>query len=120
MNAAASTTARTGPPMAGSTRGWVGWLLLALLAWVQIDLWFGKGNWPQTMRMERELAAAQQQLAASRERNARVSAEVSDLQEGLEMVEERARSELGMLRAHEVFVQIGDGARPAPVDPAPR
>jgi cell division protein FtsB len=119
MNAAVTTgQARPTPLLAGLARGWAGWLLLALLAWVQIDLWFGKGNWPQVMRMQRELATAQEQLAASRERNARVNAEVSDLQEGLEMVEERARGELGMLRAHEVFVQFGDG-RPRRADLAP-
>jgi cell division protein FtsB len=107
--------------LAGIPRAWGTGLLLALLAWVQIDLWFGKGNWPEVMRMERALAAAQATLAESRERNARVSAEVSDLQEGLEMVEEKARSELGMLRAHEVFVQIGDGgaAAPAAADTGP-
>lgn len=98
---------------AGLARNWSTGLLVLLLAWVQADLWFGKGNWPEAMRMEQALAAAQVALAESRERNARVAAEVSDLQEGLEMVEEKARSELGMLRAHEVFVQIGDGAAPA-------
>jgi cell division protein FtsB len=110
---------------AALARNWSTGLLVLLLAWVQVDLWFGKGNWPEAMRMEQALATAQATLAASRERNARVAAEVSDLQEGLEMVEEKARSELGMLRAHEVFVQIGDGAAPtAPTStaaaPAPR
>jgi cell division protein FtsB len=99
-------------------RHWGTALLVLLLAWVQLDLWFGKGNWPEAMRMERALAQAEASLAASRERNERVSAEVSDLQEGLEMVEEKARSELGMLRAHEVFVQFG--ARVPEPGPGPR
>jgi cell division protein FtsB len=97
---------RAADPFEKLSRHWGTAVLAALLAWVQLDLWIGKGNWPEAMRMERALEQAEAGLAASRERNGRVSAEVSDLQEGLEMVEEKARSELGMLRQHEVFVQI--------------
>jgi cell division protein FtsB len=56
--------------------------------------------------LQGQLAAQQATNAAARERNARVEAEVSDLKEGLEMVEDKARSELGMLRPDEILVQV--------------
>ena len=80
--------------------------LAALLAVVQGDLWFGKGNLPYVMSLHKQLDAQQLGNAAARDRNARVAAEVSDLKEGLEMVEERARAELGMVRPDEILVQV--------------
>jgi cell division protein FtsB len=85
---------------------WVNIALAALIVAVQVDLWLGKSSLPYVWSLEREL---DQQLAvneAARERNARTSAEVSDLKEGLEMVEDKARSELGMLRPDEILVQV--------------
>jgi cell division protein FtsB len=79
--------------------------LAALLWLVQGDLWFGKGNcptWPACSAPER--AAGRQR--PGRARNARLAAEVSDLKEGLEMVEEKARAELGMVRPDEILVQV--------------
>ena len=54
----------------------------------------------------RQLAEQQQANEAARARNARVAAEVNDLKEGLEMVEEKARAELGMVRPDEILVQV--------------
>ena len=85
---------------------WATVIIGALLAAVQADLWFGKGSMPYVVSLRAQLAT---QLAANdmaRARNARVAAEVNDPQEGLEMVEEKARSELGMLRPHETLVQL--------------
>lgn len=85
---------------------WVTLALAALIVAVQVDLWLGKSSLPYVWSLQREL---DQQLAvneAARERNARTAAEVSDLKEGLEMVEDKARSELGMLRPDEILVQV--------------
>jgi cell division protein FtsB len=85
---------------------WVTLALAALLVAVLSNLWLGRGSLPYVWGLQSQL---DQQLAtnsAARERNARVVAEVNDLKEGLEMVEDKARSELGMLRPDEVLVQI--------------
>ncbi len=80
--------------------------LVALLALVHAQLWFGKGGVPHTMGLRAELEAQRKVNDAARERNQRLAAEVTDLKEGLEMVEERARSELGMLKPDELLVQV--------------
>ncbi len=85
---------------------WATPVIAALLLVVQADLWFGKGNLPYVMSLRKQLEAQQAANAEARERNTRVAAEVSDLKEGLEMVEERARSELGMVRPDEILVQV--------------
>ena len=85
---------------------WVTVALAALLAAVQAQLWFGSGSVPHVMRLRAQLAA---QLAVNddaRARNAQLAVEVGDLKEGLEMVEEKARAELGMLGPDEILVQV--------------
>jgi cell division protein FtsB len=81
-------------------------VLIALLAIIQAQLWLGKGGVPTVAELERAL---QEQKAANEEAHRKIdqlSAEVNDLKEGLHMVEERARSELGMVKPNEIFVQI--------------
>ena len=85
---------------------WTTVALAALLAVVQADLWFGKGNLPYVMSLHKQLDMQHSANASARERNGRVAAEVSDLKEGLEMVEEKARAELGMVRPDEILVQV--------------
>ena len=85
---------------------WLTVVLGALLLAVQADLWFGRGSLPQVWKLQRDLAAQQQTNERARERNARVTAEVTDLREGLEMVEDKARNELGMIKPDEVLVQV--------------
>ena len=85
---------------------WATIVLAALLVVVQGDLWLGKGNFPYVMTLQRQLQAQQATNAKLRERNARTMAEVNDLKEGLEMVEEKARAELGMVRPDEILVQV--------------
>jgi cell division protein FtsB len=85
---------------------WATLILGVLLALVQADLWFGKGNMPYVMSLRMQLAAQQAANVAAKARNSRVAAEVSDLKEGLEMVEEKARAELGMVRPDEILVQV--------------
>lgn len=91
---------------------WTPLVLGALLLVVQADLWFGKGNLPYVVSLRQQLDDQRAANDAARERNARVAAEVGDLRDGLEMVEEKARSELGMVRPDEIFVQLNP-ARPA-------
>lgn len=96
---------------------WSTLALLALVALVQGQLWLGSTGKPQViglqLQLDRQLAAN----ASARERNAQLVAEVRDLREGLEMVEERARWELGMVRPDEVLVQV---TAPAPARDTPR
>lgn len=80
--------------------------LLLLLALVHAELWAGKGGRSYVVHLQSQLQTQQQANEASRQRNQRLVAEVSDLKEGLEMVEEKARSELGMVKADEILVQL--------------
>ncbi len=80
--------------------------LLALLALVNAELWFGKGGVPRKMELEAKLQTQRAENDAARARNDQLSAEVRDLKEGLEMVEEKARYELGMVKPDEILVQI--------------
>ncbi len=80
--------------------------LLLLLALVQAELWAGKGGRSHVVQLQMQLQAQQQANDTARLRNQRLAAEVSDLKEGLEMVEEKARSELGMVKPDEILVQL--------------
>lgn len=80
--------------------------LLALLAVVQAELWFGKGGVPRVMALRAQVQTQQRANAEAQARNEQLSAEVRDLQEGLEMVEEKARTELGMVKPDEIYVQL--------------
>jgi cell division protein FtsB len=81
-------------------------ILIALIALVQVELWFGKGGMLRVTGLRTQLAAQQADNATAQTRNDRLAAEVRDLQEGLEMVEEKARAELGMVKPDEIFVQV--------------
>jgi cell division protein FtsB len=80
--------------------------LLGLLGLVQSELWFGKGGVPRVMELQSKLADQRTANEAARTRNAQMDAEVRDLKEGLEMVEEKARFELGMVKPDEILVQL--------------
>ena len=80
--------------------------LVALIALVQAELWFGKGGVPRMLDLQGKLSAQQAANEAAKARNAQLDAEVRDLKEGLEMVEEKARAELGMVRPDEILVQV--------------
>ena len=80
--------------------------LLALIGLLQYPLWLGKGGWLKVWEYDRQL---QQQREVTRKleiRNAGLDAEVRDLKQGYDAIEERARFELGMVRQDETFVQI--------------
>jgi cell division protein FtsB len=90
---------------------WITLGLVGLLVLVQAELWFGKGGVPRMVELQRKLAAQRSTIALARHRNDQLSAEVSDLKEGLEMVEEKARFELGMIKPDEIFVQLSPARR---------
>ena len=81
-------------------------ILVVLLAYLQIQLWTGRGSLPDVNRQREALADRKEANARKAATNERLASEVNDLQQGLEMVEERARAELGMVKPNEVFVQI--------------
>ncbi|HRH17814.1 MAG TPA: cell division protein FtsB [Aquabacterium sp.] len=81
-------------------------ILLALLAVVHAELWFGKGGVPRMLALREQVQDMQAKNAQAQLRNAQLAAEVRDLQEGLDMAEEIARTELGMVKPDEVYVQI--------------
>ena len=81
-------------------------ILGALIVAIQLPLWLGKGGWLRVWELDQQVAARRAQNARLEARNAGVAAEVRDLKQGLEAVEERARYELGLVRPDEVFFQI--------------
>ena len=97
-------------------------VLVALLAAIHAELWFGKGGVPRVMTLRAEVDAQQKANAQAQARNDQLAAEVRDLQEGLEMVEEKARTELGMVKPDEIYVQMTSQLpqlSPAPVASQP-
>ena len=97
-------------------------LILALLIIaLQYPLWLGKGSWLKAWEVDQELSKQNVENARFRARNASLDAEVRDLKTGYEAIEERARSELGMVKRDEVFFQILE-QKPVPpntVNPTP-
>jgi cell division protein FtsB len=81
-------------------------LLIALLVIVHAQLWFGRGSVPSVSQMQRQLSEQKAKNETAKQANDRAEAEVRDLKEGLEMVEEKARAELGMVKPNEIYVQI--------------
>jgi cell division protein FtsB len=80
--------------------------LIALLVILHGQLWFGRGSVPNVTKLMRQLEDQQESNARAARANERLVAEIDDLRQGLEIVEEKARSELGMVKADEIFVQI--------------
>ncbi|RZJ12445.1 MAG: septation ring formation regulator EzrA [Rubrivivax sp.] len=82
-------------------------LVLAIfLIAIQAQLWVGRGSIPYVAHLREEVAAEKAENDEARARNNQLQAELRDLREGLEMVEEKARFELGMIKADEVFVPL--------------
>lgn len=82
--------------------------LATLLVILHAQLWFGRGSLPAVARMTQALEAQQLSNQNAKLANERLEAEVQDLKEGLEMVEEKARQELGMVKPNEIYVQINN------------
>ena len=86
-------------------------VLGALILAIQYPLWLGKGGWLRVWDVDRQLETQQQKNARLEMRNGALAAEVKDLKQGFEAIEERARYELGMVKSDEVFFQIPGGAK---------
>lgn len=90
---------------------WPALLLLLLVVVLQYPLWMGKGSWIKVWELEQQLTALKQSNVKLKQRNAGLAAEVTDLRNGYEAIEERARYELGMLKSDEVYVQVARTGR---------
>jgi cell division protein FtsB len=82
--------------------------LFALLVLIQYPLWLGKGGWFRVWDLDQQVHSAQEKNDELKARNDKLASEVKDLKDGQEAVEERARSEMGMIKQDEIFVQILD------------
>lgn len=87
-------------------------ILVVLLLLLQYPLWLGKGGWLKVWDLNRQVETQQQVNQQTHARNALLDAEVRDLKQGTEAIEERARSELGMIKRDEVFFQILEKTSP--------
>ncbi|WP_295643385.1 cell division protein FtsB [uncultured Methylibium sp.] len=85
--------------------------LVGLLALVHAELWFGKSGMGRVVGLQAQVDEQRRKNDDARARNDRLMAEVRDLKEGLEMVEEKARFELGMVKADEIYVRIAPPRR---------
>jgi len=90
-------------------------ILFVLLIWLQYKLWLGDGGIPEVLELEQEIDTVQSEVNTLQERNKALNAEVMDLKTGIEAIEERARSEMGMIKKGEIYYQVidTDGEHPA-------
>ncbi|MBY0473850.1 MAG: cell division protein FtsB [Nitrosomonas sp.] len=86
--------------------------LLTLVVAMQYPLWLGKASWLRVWQVDQEVATARKNNVLLQNRNNKLEAEVNDLKQGLEAIEERARSDLGMVKEGEILFQIVRNARP--------
>jgi cell division protein FtsB len=84
----------------------LGGVLVALILAIQYPLWLGKGGWLRVWDVDRQLAAQNAKNERLEVRNGGLAAEVKDLKQGSDAIEERARYELGMVKSDEVFFQV--------------
>jgi cell division protein FtsB len=89
-------------------------VLVVLIAAIQTPLWFGQGGWLTVRELDDRLQTQREANERARARNATLEAEVRDLKQGFEAIEERARHELGMVRRDEVFFRIMETGPLAP------
>lgn len=88
----------------------LGLLLALLILLLQYPLWLGKGSWLKVWELERQVEQQKTANEALAMRNAKLAAEVDDLKQGFDAIEERARFELGMIKRGEVFFQVMEPA----------
>jgi cell division protein FtsB len=97
---------------------YLAWVFIVLIAALQYPMWLGKGGWLQVREYDRQVGLQHDANAKLKLRNDALDADVRDLKTGFEAIEERARSELGMIRQDEVFFQLQAGAVAKPPPPA--
>jgi len=82
------------------------YILIGILVGLQYALWLGDGGLLSLIKLKQEITTQKTENIQLRERNLALEAEVRDLKEGSEAIEERARAELGMVKKGETFYQI--------------
>jgi len=87
---------------------WLIPVLVVLLVLLQYRLWFGEGSLPDVWQLQQQIEEQKAENEKLRERNAALEAEVKDLKQGMSAIEERARSELGLIKKGETFYQVID------------
>lgn len=85
---------------------WLTLIFVALIAALQYPLWLGKGSWLRVWEVDHSVTQQKEINQKLRARNASLDAEVRDLKQGYDAIEERARSELGMIKRDEIFFQV--------------
>lgn len=98
---------------------WISLILVVLLLLLQYPLWLGKGGWLRVWDISQQVETQRQANQQAQTRNAVLDAEVRDLKQGTEAIEERARNELGMVKRDEVFFQVIDARPPVGVSSVP-
>ena len=93
---------------------WLTLILVALIALLQYSLWLGKGSWLKVWELDQQLQAQRETNKTLQARNSSMDAEVHDLKQGFDAIEERARSELGMVKKDEIFFQVLEDAKLRP------
>jgi len=81
-------------------------VLLVLLIWLQYKIWLQDGGIPEVIELQEEVEEVKTEVQKLRDRNMSLDAEVKDLKKGLDAIEERARSEMGMIKEGEVYYQV--------------
>ena len=84
----------------------IAFVLLSLLLWLQYKIWLQDGGVPEVVQLQQEVAAVKSEVQTLQDRNLSLDAEVKDLKKGLDAIEERARSEMGMIKEGEVYYQV--------------
>ncbi len=84
----------------------LGFILFALVVFLQYPLWLGKGSWHKVWEIDQQLISQHETNQKHVIRNAALDAEVQDLKQGSDAIEERARNELGMIKQDEIFFQV--------------
>jgi cell division protein FtsB len=105
---------RHGPIRDSDTMRWLILGLIILLGLLQYRLWIGKGSLEELHALRAQIADYRTEMDGLRARNLALAAEVQDLKDGLQAIEDRARSELGMIQRGEVFLQVIEKPKDGP------
>jgi cell division protein FtsB len=88
-------------------------IFVILIALLQYPLWLGKGSWLRVWNVNQQISQQKEKNVTIKQRNETLGAEVHDLKQGNAAIEERARTELGMIKQDEVFYQVIDQPLPS-------
>lgn len=84
----------------------IAFVLLVLVVWLQYKVWLQDGGIPEIVQLEQDVKEVKTEVKTLQERNSSLDAEVKDLKKGFDAIEERARSEMGMIKKGEVYYQV--------------